>query len=147
MVFTCFSHVRSCAHASKIYKKAFRTGFSSESSNRSLSERSFFYLISVKMDPEGSPERPERRLGTRNALGALLGRSWGALGTLLDALGALLGRSWALLGRSWDALGALLGRSWGALDSLFFASASENSSREAPKSDFGRFWFDFGQFS
>ena len=78
------------------------------------------------MVPEGSPERLERRLGT-----------------LLDALGALLGPSWALLGRS----RALLGRSWGALGSLFFASASENSSREAPKSDFGRFWLDFSRFS
>ena len=59
----------------------------------------FFKLISVKMIPEGSPERSERRLGTLlGALGALLGRSWAALG-----------RSWALLGRSWGALGPLLG--------------------------------------
>ena len=125
MVFTGFSHVRSCAHASKIDKKSFRTNFSSESRDGSLSERSFFELVSVKMVPEGSPERLERRLGT-----------------LLDALGALWGPSWALLGRS----RALLGRSWGALGSLFFASASENSSREAPKSDFGRFWLDFVNF-
>ena len=51
----------------------------------------FFKLISVKMIPEGSPERSERRLGTLlGALGALLGRSWallGALGPLLAALG------------------------------------------------------------
>ncbi len=82
----------------KINRKSFRTGFSSESRDGSLSERSFFELASVKMVPEGSPERLERRLGTLlGALGPLLGRSW-----------ALLGRSWALLGRSW----ALLGRSW-----------------------------------
>ena len=49
------------------------------------------------------------------ALGALLGRSWGALGALLGALGALLGALGALLGRSWGALGALLERSWALL--------------------------------
>ena len=125
-VFIGFSHVRYCAHASKIDKDSFRTGVSSESRNRSLSERSFFEFVSVKTRHESSLERLERRLGT-----------------LLDALGALWGPSWALLGRSW----ALLGRSWGALGSLFFASASENSSREAPKSDFGRFWLDFSRFS
>ena len=65
----------------------------------------FFKLISVKMIPDGSPERSERRLGTLlGALGALLGRSWAALG-----------RSWGALGRSWGALGSLLGRSWALL--------------------------------
>ena len=113
-VFTGFSHVRSCAHPSKIYKKNTRIGFSSESCNRSLSERYFFKLISVKMIPEGSPERSERRLGTLlGALEALLGRSWAALGRSWGALG----RSWAALGRSWVALG----RSWAALWSLLAA--------------------------
>ena len=89
-VFTGFSHVRSCAHASKIDRKSIRTGFSSESRNRSLSERCFFELVRVKMVPEGSLERLESHLGSLPvALGALLGRSW-----------ALLGCFWALLGRS-----------------------------------------------
>ena len=66
-------------------------GLSSELRNRSLSERSFFELTSVKMHPEVSLERPERRLGT-----------------LLGALGLLLGHSWGALGRSWGALGAML---------------------------------------
>ena len=71
-----FYHVLSCAHASKIDTKSFRTGFSSESRDGSLSEPSFFELVSVNMVPEGSPERLERRLGTLlGALGAPLGRS------------------------------------------------------------------------
>ena len=83
----------------KIDSKSFRTGFSSELRDRALSERSFFELGSVKMVPEGPPERLERRLGTLlGALGALLGHSW-----------ALLGRSWALLRWFWDALGPVLG--------------------------------------
>ena len=69
----------------------------------------FFELISVKMIPEGSPERSERRLGTLlGALGALLGRSWGALGRSW----ALWRRSGGALGALLDALGTLLGRSW-----------------------------------
>ena len=99
LVFIIFSHVRPCAHASKNNKKSLRTVFSSELRNRSLAERSFFELVSVKMVPEGSPERLERRLGT-----------------LLDALGAPLGRSWAPLGRSW----VPLGRSWASHFSGFF---------------------------
>ena len=86
--FIGFSHIRSCAQASKIDKKSLRIGISSESPHWSFSERSFFELASVKMVPDSSPERLERPLGT-----------------LLDALGAPLGRSWAPLGRSWVPLG------------------------------------------
>ena len=39
---------------------------------------------------------------------------WGPPGRSWDALGALLGRSWDALGRSWDALG----RSWAAFGVL-----------------------------
>ena len=52
-----------------------------------------------------------------------LGRSWGALGTLLRRSWGVLkpswdafGRSWDTLGTSWDALGALLDASWGVLE-------------------------------
>ena len=50
-------------------------------------------------------------LGVLDAVVALLGRSWNALGAALGRLGALLGRFWPVLGRSWD----VLGRSWGPL--------------------------------
>ena len=98
-VFISFSHIRSCAQASKIDKKSLRIGISSESPHWSFSERSFFELASVKMVPDSSPERLERPLGT-----------------LLDALGAPLGRSWAPLGRSW----VPSGRSWASHFSRFF---------------------------
>ena len=55
----------------------------------------------------------------------LLGRSWVALGALLDAPETLLGRSWTPLGRSWAIL----------LD--------KNDSKTVPKSDFRRSWLDF----
>ena len=76
MVFTGFSRIRSCAHEAKIDRKSFRTHFPSDLRDGSLAERSFSELRSVKMVPEGSPERLERRLGTLlGALGPLLGCS------------------------------------------------------------------------
>ena len=50
-------------------------------------------------------------LGVLDAVVALLGRSWNALGAALGRLETLLGRFWPVLGRSWD----VLGRSWGPL--------------------------------
>ena len=53
------------------------------------------------------------------ALGALLGRSWGALGALLDALGRSQSALGVLWGRSWSDLGAImstLGNPWTILD-------------------------------
>ena len=87
-----------------------------------------------------------------SALGAVLGRSWGALGTLLGALeaflgalGALLRRSWAVLGRS----GALLGRSWAllgrfrsALGRLSELSGGFSECAERSCVDFVRFMVD-----
>ena len=97
----------------KIDSKSFRTGFSSELRNRSLSERSFFKLGSDKMVPEGSPERLERRLGTLpGALWALLGRSWALSGRSWGTLGGSwvsLGMSWVALRRFWVAVGGALG--------------------------------------
>ena len=118
-VFTGFSHVRPCAHASKNNKKSLRTVFSSELRNRSLAERSFFELVTVKIIPEGSPERLERRLGT-----------------LLDALGALLGGA---LGPSWGALGALLARS----SSLPHPKIRREKLRRAISGDFRSILVDF----
>ena len=59
--------------------------------------KSIFSLLAVL-------ERFRAPRGRQGALGAILGRSWGALGVLLAALGALLGALGALLA----ALGALL---------------------------------------
>ena len=69
-----------------------------------------------------------RSFSLLGGLGAVLGRSWGALGFLgrsWGGLGSLLDRSWAVLGRSWASLGPLfaalgpsaggLGASWGDL--------------------------------
>ena len=98
-VFTCFQHVRVCAHDAKnTERKSFRTRFSTESRDGSSSKAASFELRSLKMVPQGLSG------ASLGALEWLLGRSW-----------ALLQRSWALLGRSWGALGALLRRSWGAL--------------------------------
>jgi hypothetical protein len=47
--------------------------------------------------------------GALGSLGALWGRSWVALVVLLGALGSLLGALGSLLGRSWVALGSVLG--------------------------------------
>ena len=98
LVFTGFSHIRACAHASKIDRKSWRTRFSSESRDGSPSKVDFFELGNLKMGPRGLSG------ASLSALERLLGRSW-----------ALLGRSLALLRSSWDLLGALLGRSLAAL--------------------------------
>jgi len=92
MCFTCFSHVRACAHNAKFDRKSLRTRFSMESRDRSRSKGALFEFLSFKMALEGSPGR--------------LGRP----------PGAILGSSWALLGRSWSALG----RSWASKFSRFF---------------------------
>ena len=90
LVFTCFQHVRVCAHDANIYRKSFRTRFSTELRDGSPSKAASFELRSLKMVPKASLGR----------LWALLSGSWGALG-----------RSCSSHGRSWGALGALLGRS------------------------------------
>ena len=51
----------------------------------------------------GPPSEP-----AKERLGALLGRSWSALGALLGALGPLKGPSWAPLGGLLGHLGAIL---------------------------------------
>ena len=54
------------------------------------------------VDPfSGPPSEP-----SNEPLGALLGRSWGALGRSWAALGPLLGLSWGPLGPSWSYLEA-----------------------------------------
>ena len=89
---------------------------------------------SIKMVPRGLSST------SLGALGRLLGRSWAAVGALLDALRALLGRFWDALGYSCDALGRssdALGRSWHALGSIF--ESPGRFLRYFVASD-GRFW-------
>ena len=83
LVFTGFSHIRSCAHEAKNDRKSFRTHFSTESHDGSPSKITFSQLRALNM-----------------VLRGLSGASWGALERLLGRSWALLGRSWALLGRS-----------------------------------------------
>ena len=95
LVFTCFQHVRVCAHDANTDRKSFRTRFSTESRVGSPLKVAFFELPSLNMVSEGSPGRPWTAPGTTLGLSwALLGRSWAALGALLGALGPLLGRLW-----------------------------------------------------
>ena len=54
----------------------------------------------------GSPISPAPREPLKSPLGALLGRSWSALGRSWGRLGALLGPSWGPLGQYWSHLEA-----------------------------------------
>ena len=127
MVFTCFQHVRVCAHDANSDRKSFRTRFSTESRDGSPSKAASFELRSLKMVPQGLSG------ASLGALEWLLGRSWALLGHSWGALGALLGRSWAILG----APGTLLGRSLTLLGDL-------GSILEPPSVDFGASGVDFG---
>ena len=83
MVFTGFSHIRSCAHEAKIDRKSFRKYFSTESHDGLPSKFTFSQLRALNMVLRGLSG------ASRGALERLLGRSW-----------ALLGHSWGALGRS-----------------------------------------------
>ena len=50
-VFTCFQHVRVCAHDANTDRKSFRTRFSTESRNGSSSKDASFELRSLQMVP------------------------------------------------------------------------------------------------
>ena len=104
-------------------RKSLPKRLSSEPCDRCHSKGTFSMLRTLKMAPKTPAGHHRRRCW------ALLGPS----GALLDALGALWGRSWGALARSWDALGAIktaLEDSWTIFD--------------RPQLDFGpsgaRFW-------
>ena len=108
MVFTGFSHVPSCAHALKISRKSIRRRFANASRDRSFAKRASFHVGGRKMNPKSPESRlgrpPGADFGALGGLlgrcGGLLGRSWSALGLSGTALGAVLERSWGALGHS-----------------------------------------------
>ena len=84
------------------------------------------------------------KTAVHRGLGGFRGGSW----VLLEALGGLLGSSWGPLGGSWGPhggvlggpgasrgrLGSLLGASWGALGTIFFGDEIEVDFQELKKS-------------
>ena len=96
--FTNFSHVRVCAHITKIIGKSLRTCVSSDSRHRELSKDEFFGSRNTKMALKVSPGR----LGRPPA--AALRHSWPPTSLFWRALGRPLAASGPLLG----ALGWLL---------------------------------------